>query len=129
MRNAVLVRRSPAESSAVPLSAARWLAPVIMDMDPATTDRVTATTVARPMSPPIRMVVVVTGSASVSGTAMAGGFAVCGSAANFRSSTLNDARNGAFRKRLQDWPEKTFFSGHQATDVYFGLTIVRFLAK
>jgi hypothetical protein len=34
-----------------------------------------------------------------------------------------------FRERLQRWPEKTFFSGHQATDVYFGLTIVRFLAK
>jgi hypothetical protein len=34
-----------------------------------------------------------------------------------------------FCERLQNWPEKTFFSGHQATDVYFELTIVRFLAK
>jgi hypothetical protein len=43
-------------------------------------------------------VVVVTGSASASGTAMPGGFAACESAVNFRSSTLNDARNGAFSR-------------------------------
>ena len=65
---------------------------------------------------------------------MAGAFAACGCAADFRSSSLNQLSgipgNSAFSGMpLQHWPEKTFFPAHQPRSVYFRLTVVRFLAK
>src|ERR1700704_21814 len=86
MRNVALDLASLPDCSAAPSSAARLppatatMAPA-MDMDPATTDQVTVTTVAgRPMSPTTIMAGA-TGSGSASGTATVGGSAACGFAA------------------------------------------------
>jgi len=64
-----------------------YYAPAIMDMDPAITDPVTVITAVRPTSPMTTMAAA-SGSGSVSGTAMAGGFAACGFAAEVHSSSL-----------------------------------------
>src|ERR1700731_4358926 len=86
----------------------------------------TAITAVRPMLP----MITATGSGSVSGTAMAGGFAACEFAADKHSSSLQIApafpKIARFREGLKKWPEKTFFSGHQAAALHFGLTIRRF---
>jgi hypothetical protein len=71
-----------------------------------------------------------TGNGSASGTAMAGGSAACEFAADHHSSSLQIAsaspKIARFRGGLKEWPEKTFFSGHQAAALHFGLTIRRF---
>src|SRR5439155_25404041 len=101
-----------------------------MDMGPATMDPVTAImAAARPMS---RMTTA-SGSDSVSGTAMAGGFAGCGFAADRRPSSLQTSRasleTARFRGRFYPWPEKTVFQAHEPKSVYFGLTVARFLER
>ena len=82
--------------------AARWPAPVIITV-PVTTDPVTAITAVRPMSPTTIMAAA-SGSGSNSGTAMPGGFAACGCAAHFCSSTLKQLEhpgNGVFGDVLE----------------------------
>src|SRR6202011_447675 len=93
MRNVALALASLPDCSAAPLSAAQLrpatvtMAPAIMDMDPDITDPVTVITAVRPMSPTTTMAAA-SGSDSGSGTAMAGGFAACGFAAEVHSSSL-----------------------------------------
>jgi hypothetical protein len=64
---------------------------------------------------------------------MAGGFVACEFAADLHSSSLQIApafpKMARFRGGLKEWPEKTFFSGHQAAALRFGLTIRRFQSR